>query len=56
MRVATVRFAVTASQFRFVCAACGERFETDGEMRDLLLDEGCVFCGARVTDAEFTTA
>ncbi|WP_336037844.1 DUF7560 family zinc ribbon protein [Halobacterium yunchengense] len=46
---------MTASEeFTFVCPACGESMEVNPAMRDALVENGCVVCGSRVTQAAFS--
>jgi hypothetical protein len=40
--------------FTFLCPACEESLEVNGPMRDALVTEGCVICGAAVTASAFT--
>ena len=35
--------------FTFLCPGCDESLEVNGAMRDALVTEGCVVCGAAVT-------
>jgi len=43
-----------SEEFRFVCPECGERIAVNGAMRQALLENGCVICGAPLTDQCFT--
>lgn len=40
--------------YLFVCPECVETLEVDRSMRDALIRNGCVICGAEVTAAAFT--
>jgi len=42
-----------SSAFVFVCEACAESMEVNGSMREALLDQGCVICGASVSPEAF---
>ena len=37
----------------FACPACGERLTVDTPVRETLLEQGCVFCGAAVDVTAF---
>ncbi|MFB6269319.1 MAG: hypothetical protein ABEH83_05205 [Halobacterium sp.] len=46
---------MTASEeFTFDCPSCGASMEVNPAMKDALVDNGCVVCGASVTAAAFT--
>ena len=48
---------MTASEeFTFDCPACGESMEVNPAMRDALLANGCVVCGATVAEDAFDVA
>lgn len=40
--------------YTFVCPECGETMSVNGPMRDALVENGCVVCGASVTDDAFS--
>jgi predicted RNA-binding Zn-ribbon protein involved in translation (DUF1610 family) len=42
------------AEFGFVCPECGESLEVNGSMRDALVENGCVICGAAVSQDSFT--
>lgn len=42
------------TDYTFVCPECGESVTVNPSMRDALLDNGCVICGATVSPAAFT--
>lgn len=42
-----------ADELRFVCPTCEESLTVNPSMRDALLEEGCVICGAAVTETAF---
>lgn len=44
-----------SEDFIFVCPACGESMEVNASMRDALVENGCVVCGAPVSAAAFET-
>jgi predicted RNA-binding Zn-ribbon protein involved in translation (DUF1610 family) len=39
----------------FVCPTCGETLEVNVPMRTVLVEKGCVVCGASVTVAAFSS-
>lgn len=43
-----------SEDFVFVCPACEESMEVNPSMRDALVENGCVVCGATVTTSDFT--
>lgn len=46
---------MTASEeLTFVCPSCGESMEVNPAMRDALVENGCVVCGASVTAEAFS--
>ena len=45
-----------AEEFTFVCPACAESLAVNGPMREALIANGCVVCGAAVTDGAFDEA
>ncbi|MDG5775924.1 hypothetical protein VB773_14040 [Haloarculaceae archaeon H-GB2-1] len=42
-----------AELLEFVCEDCSALIEVNPEMRDVLLQEGCVVCGMPVDESEF---
>lgn len=44
-----------AADLTFVCPSCGESLTVNNSMRDALLDNGCVICGAGVSNAAFSS-
>ncbi|MFC7045742.1 zinc ribbon domain-containing protein [Halobacteriaceae archaeon GCM10025711] len=44
---------MAATQQEFVCEHCGERIVVDDPVAELLLADGCVYCGSDVTAASF---
>ncbi|MFB6120876.1 MAG: hypothetical protein ABEJ68_07160 [Halobacteriaceae archaeon] len=38
----------------FVCPECGESMEVNASMRDALVENGCVVCGATLSEGAFT--
>lgn len=38
----------------FVCPECQEALEVDASMREVLLEKGCVICGAALSPEAFT--
>lgn len=48
---------MTASEeFTFVCPDCGESMEVNPAMKDALMENGCVVCGATVSPAAFSAS
>lgn len=43
----------TSADFVFSCPECGESMEVNESMKDALIENGCVICGAPITDDEF---
>ncbi|MGB9965206.1 hypothetical protein [Halobacterium sp. CBA1126] len=43
-----------SEEFTFVCPSCGESMAVNPAMRDALVDNGCVVCGASVTTDAFS--
>ena len=41
-------------EYVFVCPSCAEQLEVNGSMREVLIEKGCVICGADVTAQAFT--
>lgn len=41
--------------YTFVCPECGETMSVNGPMRDALVENGCVVCGASVTGDAFSS-
>lgn len=39
--------------YTFVCPECGESMSVNGPMRDALVENGCVVCGADVSGDAF---
>lgn len=44
------------TKYNFACPECGETIEVDGQMREALVEQGCVTCGATVPASSFTEA
>lgn len=40
--------------YAFVCPGCGEAIAVDEQMKEALVERGCVICEASVTAAAFT--
>jgi transcription elongation factor Elf1 len=40
----------------FACPECDESISVNGSMRDALVENGCVVCGASVTNAVFSSS
>ncbi|MFB6183610.1 MAG: zinc ribbon domain-containing protein [Haloarculaceae archaeon] len=38
----------------FRCSRCGATIEVNREMREALLEDGCVVCGAGVLESDFS--
>ncbi|GAA0288479.1 hypothetical protein GCM10009000_124600 [Halobacterium noricense] len=52
---AYAQVAMSASEeFTFVCPSCGESMAVNPSMRDALVENGCVVCGASVTTEAFS--
>jgi predicted nucleic acid-binding Zn ribbon protein len=45
---------VEKAEFEYVCPVCGETLEVNGSMKAVLIEKGCVICGAAVTSDAFT--
>jgi len=45
-----------AEEYEFVCPECAQTIEVNAAMRDALLDNGCVICGASLSPAAFSLA
>lgn len=43
-----------AEEYVFVCSECEEEIEVNAAMRDALLANGCVVCGATVEETDFS--
>ncbi|ESP89847.1 DUF7560 family zinc ribbon protein [Candidatus Halobonum tyrrellensis] len=43
-------------QFTFDCPECAVEVDVDGDVREAILDEGCVLCGASVGADTFSSA
>jgi len=43
-------------EYVFVCPKCDESMAVNASMREALVENGCVVCGAPVSDAAFTPA
>lgn len=43
-----------AEEYVFFCPECGQEIEVNASMREALLANGCVICGAAVTDDAFS--
>ncbi len=50
------RSMATGSTHTFVCPECRRSFEVDDEMRETLLESGCVVCGAPVVEGDLETS
>ena len=44
----------TEGECTFVCPECDESLEVNAAMMDLLLEKGCVVCGADLTEDAFS--
>lgn len=44
----------TGSDYTFVCPECGESMSVNAPMRDALVENGCVVCGASVSGDAFS--
>ena len=44
----------TEGECTFVCPECAETLEVNGPMMELLIEEGCVVCGADLTENAFS--
>jgi len=42
-------------EYQYVCPNCGQAIAVNAPMRDALLSNGCVVCGARVSDEAFSS-
>ena len=42
------------AEYDFRCPECAESIEVNASMRDALIDNGCVVCGAAVSAAAFS--
>lgn len=45
----------TEGECTFVCPECAESLEVNGPMKELLIEKGCVVCGADVTADAFSS-
>ena len=45
-----------ADEYDFRCPECAESIEVNGSMRDALIENGCVVCGADVSAEAFSLA
>jgi len=45
-----------AVEFDFVCPECAQAIEVNASMRDALIENGCVVCGASVSGGAFSPA
>jgi len=43
-----------AEEYDFVCPECAQTIEVNASMRDALIDNGCVLCGAAVSEGAFS--
>lgn len=43
-----------AEEYDFVCPECRQEIEVNAPMRDALIANGCVVCGAPVSDEAFS--
>jgi hypothetical protein len=41
-------------EFAFVCPECQESLEVNASMREVLIEKGCVICGAAVSGEDFS--
>lgn len=41
---------------RFVCPECAEDLEVNDSMKEALIDNGCVICGASVSEEAFSSS
>ncbi|SEO69779.1 hypothetical protein SAMN05216388_101730 [Halorientalis persicus] len=46
----------TGPDYTFACPECDESISVNGSMRDALVENGCVVCGASVTNAVFSSS
>lgn len=44
----------TNEEFTFVCPECGESLVVNDSMREALIEQGCVVCGAPLTAEAFS--
>jgi predicted RNA-binding Zn-ribbon protein involved in translation (DUF1610 family) len=42
------------AMYTFVCPECAESMDVNDSMRHALLENGCVICGASLTESAFT--
>lgn len=42
------------AMYAFACPECTESLEVDGDMKDALLQHGCIICNAALTANAFT--
>lgn len=42
-----------SADFVFSCPECGEAMEVNESMKEALVENGCVICGAPITDDAF---
>jgi hypothetical protein len=42
-------------EYTFVCPECAETLEVNGPMKEVLIEKGCVICGATVSAEAFTS-
>jgi predicted RNA-binding Zn-ribbon protein involved in translation (DUF1610 family) len=40
-------------EFEFVCPDCDERIIVNGVMRETLIENGCILCGASISGSDF---
>ena len=45
-----------AVEFEFVCPECTQAIEVNASMREALIANGCVVCGASVSESAFSRA
>ena len=43
-----------AEEFAFLCPECGQEIEVNASMREALIANGCVVCGATVSEDSFS--
>lgn len=41
---------------QFCCPACAESVRVNEEMKDAMLEKGCIICGTPVTSSDFAEA
>lgn len=43
-----------AVEYRFVCPECAQEIEVNASMREALIVNGCVLCGATISEEAFS--